>query len=150
MGIFDFLTGKKSSLVSQDELRRWVASYTSRKSKSDGVSALGAGDYAKAVKQFGEQISKNPDKQEGYLLRSIAHMFRGNTKQSIKDAEKAMEINRNSPEPFLVKGLAMLQSDRPGEAVKDFKKAVTLDLHGRGAVGKIAQQAMDKIEGGKM
>lgn len=144
MGIFDFILGKKG-IVDHAQLRQWAARYASRKGSSPGISAVGGGDYTRAIQEFTTQINQDPGKIDGYLLRGMAYALKGEVAKSIKDVDKANSINSNSPEVFLIQGFAMIQKKDREEALKAMKKTVALDLHGRGAFGDIAQNAINTI-----
>lgn len=146
MGIFDFLTGKKK-LVEYEKLRQWAAQYAGRKGSSAGISAIAGEDYGKAVREFTSQIgSQGSGKPDLYLLRGLAHALKGDTGGSLKDIDKALSMNQNNPEAYLIRGIAMIQKKDKENAIKDFKKTVALDLHGRGAIGNIAQSAIEILE----
>jgi len=146
VGIFDFLFSKKESVITKVMIHKWAARIAARKNSSPGLSAMSVGDLSKAVKEFSTTVKFGTQKEEGYLMRSLAYSLKGDGVRAEKDADSALLINGGNAEGFIMRAFARIQSNKMADALNDFKKAVALDLHRGSVIGEIGQEAIDLIE----
>ncbi|UYZ58200.1 tetratricopeptide repeat protein [Hymenobacter latericus] len=57
----------------------------------EGMRAMAAGDYTKAIDDFTWLVKKHPDFAEGWNKRATAHYLRGEYKASLEDVAQTLE-----------------------------------------------------------
>lgn len=100
----------------------------SKMALEDGYDYLYHSQTEKALKCFNEAIEYDNGNYEAYYYRGCAYEHLYNTKQALRDWEKAIEINPDYPEPYFNIGLYHRRINDYPMACYYFKLA---EKHGR-------------------
>lgn len=65
-----------------------------------------AGDYVRAMEQFGHAISLNPTNPSFYRGRGMARLTKGEFDRAVEDFHQAITLNPGSPKAFYGRGMA--------------------------------------------
>ena len=85
-----------------------------------------AGEYAKAIEAYKEQISQNPSSAETHFNLGLAYGKSGQHEKEIDSYEKAVRLNPKRPELRLNLGNAYNDSGNKQQAINAFKEAIIL------------------------
>ena len=92
-----------------------------------GLSALKAGDLARAETAFDEALTLDPTHLKSMLNSTRVLLERGNGDAALERVDAAVAIAPQSAEAFRLRGRALAQLGRNDEAVEAYQRAAALD-----------------------
>ena len=112
-----------------------VAINSGKASETDEISALNnrgiayqvAGDFAHAIQDFSQVLSRDPDNQEAVNNRGALYMTQGDYDHSIVDYTKALELNPDDPITTRNRCAAYFSKGDYANAMQDCNHALTIE-----------------------
>lgn len=94
---------------------------------AEGMKALKAADYERAVADFSEAIRLKPDDAEAYLNRGDAYDGQHDYDRAIADFNAAMRLKPKLPDAYYNRGNAYLAKGDDDKAIADYNQALQLN-----------------------
>jgi tetratricopeptide (TPR) repeat protein len=88
--------------------------------------ALTLEDYDKAVFNSSKVIEMAPDRADGYNIRGLSYVMKGDLDKAILDLNKALEIDPLNDQAYNSRGIAWSQKGDYTKACHDWKRACEL------------------------
>ena len=98
-----------------------------------GLTYLGKGLYAAAIRDFDKVIELDPRQARAYNNRGIAYASKGELDQAIREFDQGIELNPDYAEAYFNRGIAYRSKDDYDQAIRDFDRAIALNPKFSGA-----------------
>lgn len=93
---------------------------------TQAVGLLQAGEYKRAINQFGLVIRLQPTFAQAYHGRAMAYYNEGLTDLALEDLDKAIELNPNFADAYRNRGVLLGNEGERARAIADLEKALEL------------------------
>lgn len=116
----------------EKSIHEYTTLYQNNQAKAEALLGRGycrqsKGEYEKALRDFTEAITVNPDDYILYCHRSVCNIRVDKIHAAITDAEKSVELGEY-PESYYCRALSYAASNQPQKALLDVKTTLDLDM----------------------
>ena len=108
----------------------------------EGLKALNAGDFTRAVQIFQPLASAQPS-ADNFNYLAVAEAGGGDTAGAIRDFRNSIRLGNTSASVQYNLGLALMQSQQPADSIAAFQKAIAIDPRYYAAQYALATALMD-------
>jgi tetratricopeptide (TPR) repeat protein len=92
-----------------------------------GLAYRGKDDYDRAIKNYDEAISINPEGADAYYSRGDAYHGKGDYDQAIRDYDEAIRINPEDANAYNSRGVAYHGKGDYDQAIRDYDEAIRIN-----------------------